>query len=61
MVLIVERALPREARPDTAEPRDLPGEVRLRYSQSAAPPWPGPPVPRPSRRRDETAPDWRPV
>lgn len=61
MVLIVETNMPRDPRPDIAEPRDIPGKRRLPRAVLAAPPWPGPPVPRPSRRHDETAPDWRPV
>ncbi|MBB5014426.1 hypothetical protein [Rehaibacterium terrae] len=61
MILSPDRPLAPDARPDIAEPHELPGKVRLRYGESAAPPWPGPPLPRPSRRRDETAPEWRPL
>lgn len=61
MVLIVEKSLTRKARPDIAEPREIPGETRLHYGALATPPWPGPPVPRPSTRRDPASPEWKPL
>lgn len=57
MILVIDRPHAR-FRPDLDASRI--GNHRSRPF-AEAPPWPGPPVPRPSTRRDPANPDWRPV